>query len=320
MPEMFEFEEMERSQSKLSVAVYAPSGAGKTTAAIKLAMGIRNQLYPGESLKEIGLFIDTERRSSTKAVGRSIGGEVLEPLELYAFEPPFDIYKLAKLVEFAVTVKKKKIIVVDSYTAFWSGYEGILERVADLEVKLGDAKKMYGAWSEKEIIAKKNVLKNLMTNSGAHIIMCFRAKTEYVMEPNARGKLTPRAVGLKEDMQSDVRYEFDSVLSLEKETHECNVVKDRIGYVEIRDTFNSPNAPINVKDGEILARLVSEGLTLEEIANRKVEQRIAHILKAKAQKSSYVEKLEAHYKVEFTEEVLKKYDYETLTKIVNYIK
>ena len=320
MPEMFEFEEMERSQSKLSVAVYAPSGAGKTTAAIKLAMGIRNQLYPGESLKDIGLFIDTERRSSTKAVGRSIGGEVLEPLELYAFEPPFDIYKLAKLVEFAVTVKKKKIIVVDSYTAFWSGYEGILERVADLEVKLGDAKKMYGAWSEKEIIAKKNVLKNLMTNSGAHIIMCFRAKTEYVMEPNARGKLTPRAVGLKEDMQSDVRYEFDSVLSLDKETHSCEVVKDRIGYVEIRDTFDSPNAPINVKDGEILARLVSEGLSLEEIANRKIDQRIAHILKAKEQHSSYVTKLEAHYKVEFTEEVLRKYDYETLTKIVNYIK
>ena len=320
MPEMFEFEEMERSQSKLSVAVYAPSGAGKTTAAIKLAMGIRNQLYPGESLKDIGLFIDTERRSSTKAVGRSIGGEVLEPLELYAFEPPFDIYKLAKLVEFAVTVKKKKIIVVDSYTAFWSGYEGILERVADLEVKLGDAKKMYGAWSEKEIIAKKNVLKNLMTNSGAHIIICFRAKTEYVMEPNARGKLTPRAVGLKEDMQSDVRYEFDSVLSLDKETHSCEVVKDRIGYVEIRDTFDSPNAPINVKDGEILARLVSEGLSLEEIANRKIDQRIAHILKAKEQHSSYVTKLEAHYKVEFTEEVLRKYDYETLTKIVNYIK
>lgn len=320
MAEMFEFEEMERSQSKLSVAVYAPSGAGKTTAALKFAMGVRNQLYPGESLKDIGLYIDTERRSSTKAVGRSIGGEVLEPLELYAFEPPFDINKLAKLIEFAVTVKKKKIIVVDSYTAFWSGYEGILERVADLDVKLGDAKKMYGAWSEKEIISKKNILKNLMTNSGAHMIMCFRAKTEYVMEPNTRGKLQPRAVGLKEDMQADVRYEFDCVFSLDKETHECEVVKDRIGYVEIRDTFESPNAPITVKDGEILARLVSEGLTLEEIAERKIDQRIKHILKAKAQHSSYVTKLEAHYKVEFTEEVLRKYDYETLTKIVNYIK
>ena len=71
MAESFEFEPMEKTQSKLSVAVYAPSGAGKTTAAIKIAMGIRNKLYPGEKLSDIGLFIDTERRSSTKAVGRA---------------------------------------------------------------------------------------------------------------------------------------------------------------------------------------------------------------------------------------------------------
>jgi hypothetical protein len=185
--EDFEFEKMERTQSKLSVAVYGPSSSGKTTGAIKLAMGIRDELYPGESLTDIGLFIDTERRNSTKSVGRSIGGEVLEALEMYAFEPPFDIYKLAKLVDYAVTVKKKKIIVIDSYTAFWSGVDGILERVAALEVSLGESKKMYGAWSEKEIITKKNVLKNLMTNSGAHIIICFRAKTEYVLEPNFKG-------------------------------------------------------------------------------------------------------------------------------------
>jgi hypothetical protein len=98
-------------------------------------------------------------------VGRRVGGETLEPLELYAFEPPFDIYKLADLIEYAITKKKKKIIVVDSYTAFWSGYQGILESVAELDVKLGEAKKMYGAWSEKEIIHKKNLLKNLMNNS-----------------------------------------------------------------------------------------------------------------------------------------------------------
>ena len=319
MSDLFEFEEMERTQSKLSVGVYAPSGAGKTTAAIKLAMGIRNKLYPGESLKDIGLFIDTERRSSTKAVGRNIGGEVLEPLELYCFEPPFDIYKLAKLVDYAVTVKHKKIIVVDSYSAFWSGVDGILERAAELDVELAGQKKMYGAWSEKEIISKKNVLKNLMTNSGAHIIMCFRAKTEYVVELNSRGKQQPRAVGVKEDMQGDVRYEFDCVLSLDKETHECSVVKDRIGYVELRNTSSNPEAPITVEDGEILAKIVSEGLSLEEIAQRKVEQYIKFILDEKAHKSSKVGVLESKKGVEFTEALLRTFDYETLTKIVKFI-
>ena len=269
---------MERSQSKLSVAVYAPSGAGKTTAALKIAKGIQEQLYPDENLKDIGLFIDTERRSSTKAVGRRVGGETLEPLELYAFEPPFDIYKLADLIEYAITKKKKKIIVVDSYTAFWSGYQGILENVAELDVKLGEAKKMYGAWSEKDINNKKNVLKNLMTSSEAHVIMCFRAKTEYVIETNARGKNVPKAVGLKEDMQADVRYEFDAVLSIDKETHNVEVVKDRIGYAEIRATNENPEAPITVEDGKLLAKLVAEGLTLEEIAQRKRAKLVSFIL------------------------------------------
>lgn len=316
----FEFEPMERTQSKLSVAVYGPSSAGKTTGAIKLAMGIRDELYPGESLTDIGLFIDTERRSSTKSVGRSIGGEMLEALELYAFEPPFDIYKLAQIVDYAVSVKKKKIVVIDSYTAFWSGVDGILERVAALEVELGESKKMYGAWSEKEIIKKKNVLKNLMTNSGAHIIICFRAKTEYVLEPNNRGKMTPRAVGLKEDMQNDVRYEFDAVLSLDKEAHEVEVVKDRIGYSEIRATSADPSSPLSSEDGRILAKLVSEGVSLEEIAERKRKTLINFILNEKSHKSSKVKYFEDSKKVELTEEYLSKLPFDTLTKLADYIR
>ena len=310
---------MERSQSKLSVAVYAPSGAGKTTAALKIAKGIQEQLYPDENLKDIGLFIDTERRSSTKAVGRRVGGETLEPLELYAFEPPFDIYKLADLIEYAITKKKKKIIVVDSYTAFWSGYQGILENVAELDVKLGEAKKMYGAWSEKDINNKKNVLKNLMTSSEAHVIMCFRAKTEYVIETNARGKNVPKAVGLKEDMQADVRYEFDAVLSIDKETHNVEVVKDRIGYAEIRATNENPEAPITVEDGKLLAKLVAEGLTLEEIAQRKRAKLVSFILDEKRHKSSKVQYFEDAKKVEITEDYLNTLEYDSILALVKYL-
>ena len=310
---------MERSQSKLSVAVYAPSGAGKTTAALKIAKGIQEQLYPDENLKDIGLFIDTERRSSTKAVGRRVGGETLEPLELYAFEPPFDIYKLADLIEYAITKRKKKIIVVDSYTAFWSGYQGILENVAELDVKLGEAKKMYGAWSEKDIINKKNVLKNLMTNSEAHVIMCFRAKTEYVIETNARGKNVPKAVGLKEDMQADVRYEFDAVLSIDKETHNVEVVKDRIGYAEIRATNENPEAPITVEDGKLLAKLVAEGLTLEEIARRKRAKLVSFILDEKRHKSSKIQYFEDAKKVEITEDYLNTLEYDSILALVKYL-
>ena len=319
MTRNFEFEEMVRSQSKLSVAVYGPSGSGKTTAAIKLAMGIRDQLYPGEDLSKIGLFIDTERRSSTKAVGRSVGGETLEPLELYAFEPPYDINVLADLVEYAVTVKQKKIIVIDSYTAFWSGSQGILEHVAELDVQLGEAKKMYGAWSEKVIVSKKNVLKNLMTSAQAHMILCFRAKTEYVMETNSRGKLQPKAVGLKEDMQADVRYEFDTVISIDKDTHNVEIVKDRIGYAEVRLTAEDPEAPLTVVDGATLAKIVSEGLTLEELAERKRKKLINFVLDEKRHKSSRVSQFEQAKQVELTESYLNQLTHDNLTALVKFL-
>ena len=318
--EKFTFETMEKIQSKLSVAIFGPSGSGKTTSAIKLAMGIRDKLYPNEKLEDIGLFIDTERRSSTKVVGRNVGGETLEPMQLYVFEPPYDIEKLYKLITYATDEAHKKIIIIDSATAFWSGKDGILENVADLDVKLAESKKMYGAWSEKEIIHKKNLLKNIMTNDKAHLIVCFRAKTEYVMEPNYKGKMAPRAVGLKEDMQGDIRYEFDSVISLDKDTHECSIVKDRIGYQEIRLTSDNPEAPITIEDGKNLAQLVSEGISLEEIAIRKKDKLIKFILNEKEHKSSRVKAFEDASKIVFTNENLAKLPYDNLVKIVNYIR
>lgn len=312
----FEFEPMDKTQSKLSVAVYGPSGSGKTVGALKLAKGIQEQLYPNEKLEDIGLFIDTERRSSTKVVGRDIGGEVLQPLELYVFEPPFDIYKLADLVDYAVKVKHKKIIVIDSYTAFWSGVDGILDRVAELDVELGTAKKAYGAWSEKEIVKKKNILKNLMSNTEAHLILCFRAKTEYALEMNSKGKMAPRAIGVKEDMQQDVRYEFDAVISIDKDTHEIEVVKDRIGFYEIRETSSNPTSPLSTEDGKVLAQLASAGLSLEELAKRKTATMVAYILDAKAHNSGVIKALEEKFNVKFTPEVVNKLSYDNLCKIV----
>lgn len=313
----FVFTSMDKEQSKLSLAIFGPSGSGKTVAALKMAKGIQAQLYPKENLKDIGLYIDTERRSSTKVAGRTIDGELLEPMELYSFEPPFDIMKLAEVIDFAVNVKKKKIIVIDSYTAFWSGVEGILDRVATLDVELGSSKKMYGAWSEKEIVHKKNVLKNLMSNMNAHIICCFRAKTDYVLEPNAKGKMQPRAVGTKEDMQQDVRYEFDAVISIDKETHCAEIVKDRVGFLEMRATSPRHEKPLSIDDGKELARIVNEGIPLEEVAERKMKTMIAFVLDEKLHKSTKVKIFEQKLGFELTEENMRtKLGYERILKLV----
>jgi hypothetical protein len=315
----FEFDNMTKLESKLSVSVYGPAGSGKTTSAFKLAMGIRDQLYPGKSLKDIGLFIDTERKSSSKSVGRNVGGEALEAMEVYHFEAPFDIYKYAQLVEYAVS-KGKKIIITDSFTPFWSGTSGILENVAELEVSLAGAKKAYGAWSEKAIIAKKNLLKSVVSNSNAHMIFCYRAKTEYDISKNDKGRTVINVVGVKEDMQGDVPYEHDIVFSVNRETHGISIIKDRLGFMEYRMTRTDSEGPIVISDGKELAKIVSEGISLEEVTARKKSKLIHFILDEKAHKSSKVSLLEKAKNLELTESLLTGMDYEVLTKIVEMIK
>jgi hypothetical protein len=315
----FEFDTMTKLESKLSVSVYGPAGSGKTTSAFKLAMGIRDQLYPGKSLKDIGLFIDTERKSSSKSVGRNVGGETLEAMEVYHFEAPFDIYKYAQLIEYAVS-QGKKIIVTDSFTPFWSGTSGILDNVAELEVSLAGAKKAYGAWSEKAIIAKKNLLKSVVSNSAAHMIFCYRAKTEYDITKNDKGRTVINVIGVKEDMQGDVPYEHDIVFSVDRETHNIRIIKDRIGFAEYRMTRTDSEAPIVISDGKELAKIVSEGVTLQEVIARKKSKLIQFILEEKAHKSSKVSLLEKAKNMELTDSLLNGMDYEVLTKIVEMIK
>lgn len=313
------FEDMNKERSNLSVGVFGPSGSGKTTAIFKIAMGIRDKCYPGEQLKDIGLLVDAEKRSSLKAVGRNVGGEVLEPMKLYNFEPPYTLNKLMTVLEYAVK-NGIKIIGVDSYSLFWSGKDGILERVSELDVELADKKKMYGAWSEREIISAKNILKSIIRDTGVHIILSFRAKTEYVLETNKYGKQVPKAIGVKEDTQPDLRYEFDVVLSIDKDTHEVTIAKDNIGFAELRGTYPDPCCPISVQDGYALADIVTRGLTEKDIMERTKQKHIAFILSEKAFKSEKVAQLEKGKSITFTEEYCNKLSEKTLKAIAEAIK
>ena len=187
-------------------------------------------------------------------------------------------------------------------------------------MELADKKKAYGAWSEKEIINKKNILKNILTNSDMHILFGMRAKTDYVMEANRFGKMVPKSVGLKEDMQGDIRYEPDVVLSIDLETHGLTVVKDRLGFEEIMLTDNAEVKPITVGIGALLAKLVSEGVSPEELYEKKKKYLIDFVLDEKAHKSSKVAALEKNQGKELTKELLTSLDYDTLTKIVKILK
>lgn len=321
MSRKFEVETMEKMESKVSVGIYAVSGAGKTTAALKLAKGIQEQLYPKEKLIDIGGYIDTEKKSATKSIGRTVAGEKLEPMKYINFEPPYSLYDLMEAID-ALKNQGCKILVIDSYSHFWSGKSGVLDKASEIEKILSERGKLkqYGAWSEKEIIDLKHILKDIITSSDMHIIFCMRAKTEYEIEPSKSGKTTIRAIGVKPDMQGDVEYEPDLVINIDRQKHTIYPMKDRLGFTEYRLVTPNPDSPITIEDGKELAKLATAGIPLEELNKKKKETLIQFILKEKSVKSSKVKAVEASTKKEFTKESLSKLSLPQLTKIVNYIK
>jgi hypothetical protein len=57
----------------------------------------------------------------------------------------------------------------------------------------------------------QNRLMDAILNAPMHIIATMRVKSEYVIEPDERGKSVPRRIGLKEVQREGVEYEFDIV-------------------------------------------------------------------------------------------------------------
>ena len=81
---------------------------------------------------------------------------------------------------------------------------------------MGEASKQY-----------KGIL-NALLQSDIHLIACMRSKTEYVLEPNEKGKQVPKKVGLAPIMRDGVEYEFTVAFNLDF-AHQAMADKDRTG-------------------------------------------------------------------------------------------
>lgn len=72
-----------------------------------------------------------------------------------------------------------------------------------------------------------------MLQSPAHIIATMRAKTEYVIEKNERGKDVPRKIGMAPVQREGMDYEFSVVLDIDQ-NHTASASKDRTGLFDGR--------------------------------------------------------------------------------------
>lgn len=201
------FVKAEKSQSRLRMALIAPSGAGKTYTALKVATELAG---PDGRVA----FIDSERGSASK----------------YADEFSFDVLNLDSFSPETYTNAIKaagaagySVLVVDSLTHAWSGKDGALEQVdkAAARARTGNS---FTAW--REVTPMHNALIDAMLSSPCHVIGTLRTKTEYVLEENEKGKKVPRKVGMAPIQRDGMEYEFDVVCDMDID-HKLIVSKTR---------------------------------------------------------------------------------------------
>lgn len=205
-----EIKKAQRKKAKLRLGIAAPSGAGKTYSALLMAFGLGGK---------VGL-IDTEHGSG----------------HLYAHLGDYDVievsapYTVAKYTEAIHAFEQAgySTIIIDSLSHAWAGEGGLLDK----QGKIADrGTNSFAAW--RTITPEHNALVDAMLQSPCHVIATMRAKQDYVLETNDKGKQTPKKVGLAPVQREGMEYEFTVMLDVDMH-HVASASKDRTSLFDGR--------------------------------------------------------------------------------------
>lgn len=189
------------------MAITGPSGSGKTYSALRLAFGLTNN----ESIA----VIDTENGSAS--LYAHLGN--YDVLDIAA---PFTVQKYTDAIREAVSAGYD-VVAIDSLSHVWAAEGGLLAQKDAKDARGGNS---YTNWGE--ITKMYEQLKSAILQSPIHVIATMRSKQDYVIETDARGKSSPRKVGLAPVQREGFEYEFTTVFDVDM-THTAATSKDRTG-------------------------------------------------------------------------------------------
>lgn len=220
-----------RKKAKLRLGLVAPSGAGKTYSALQMAFGLGGK---------VGM-IDTEHGSGDLYAH-------LGDYDIINIEAPYTVQKYRDAIA-AFEREGYGVIIIDSLSHAWAGEGGLLDK----QGKIADSGKgnSYTAW--RTITPEHNGLIDAMLQSPCHVIATMRAKTEYVIEKNDRGKDTPRKIGMAPIQRDGMDYEFTVVFDVDAQ-HVAHASKDRTSL------FDGQYFTIGSKTGEQLREWLDSGV------------------------------------------------------------
>jgi hypothetical protein len=195
----FTFKKATKTQARLRLGLVGPSGGGKTLTALIIAHYLERPIA----------VIDTERGSASKYAGYELpDGERLQfdVLELDTFSPKTYIEAIQAAGEAGFGT-----LVIDSLSHAWMGKDGALEQV-DRVAKRSNSSNTFAAW--RDVTPQHNAFVDAILAAKMHVIGTMRARTEYILEENERGKKVPRKIGIQPVQRDGLEYEFDVTADL----------------------------------------------------------------------------------------------------------
>lgn len=197
------FKRATRAAVPLKLGITGPSGAGKTTAALKVARGL---VGPDAPIA----FLDTENGSASLYAN-------LTQFDVLDMNPPYAVAKFMAAISAAVE-GGYKALVIDSATHEWK--ELLAEKEA-LDARGGNS---YTNWAS---ITKKHeeFLKAIRT-APIHLILCLRSKEKHEIQDGQNGKKTVVKLGQGSEMRDGFEYELTTVWDIAMD-HNAKTSKDR---------------------------------------------------------------------------------------------
>lgn len=220
------------------VILSGASGSGKSLSALLLAAGMIDVRTDADWADIV--VADADNLSSTYYVDTAftVGDGVNEPVEcvtigrftLIDFKPPYHPDRWIKLIN-EVVEAKKKILILDNFSAEWEGDGGVLDWTRRLGGRASD-------WSVTD--PAHNRVLDAIRKAPIPIIATLREKQaiEIMKVPDGRGgeKTEVRKLGMKPKQREGIEYEFDLQMSIAHDTHTASVGtgKDRTGLFSTR--------------------------------------------------------------------------------------
>lgn len=236
---MIQLQVAERSETRIKLSIGGPSGSGKTCSALLLAYGLVKAANPSWTDDQCWAKIciaDTENGSAKLYSNFNVPNTNYHIGKFYTIplKPPYEATKFIESIQ-ACEQAGIEVIIIDSLSAYWQNSGGALEKVSNIAARTGNS---YTAW--RDVTPEYNRVINTILQSSCHVIMCSRAKMDYIQEKNSSGKTIVRAVGMGLEFRQGLEYEASLHFMLSVPDHVANATKDRTGLFDGKYFVISP--------------------------------------------------------------------------------